>query len=438
MRHHAYRFAAAAVAAVTALALAAPAQAGAVAQPDWMPTLDNDDVVVLVPGTGDAGGADQLGRSRDIGLFGTDPANWPPVRIIDYPAAFGFTIGPVLIPIVGTGTFNGSTDIGSAKAVAAAENHQGNGRVVLNGYSQSAPIAMNAAYLLRLRGTPDEKIMVVVGADSRFPNTGVENVLPSFLPGMLTNGDRDPADLGDAEVYSYCVRGDATCGVGNPLADPLGTLFYLAPGFYLHANMNDDLNDFTEVRRWSSKDGCLANCGNTTYVVYDGGNPWAMMLRDNGVPVSREVDYVISILVPVPEPGVRQKFAGVDVPTPRELQESASKLLGLTVPTSDPDRNAKVRDRLVADATRDDSTPAPPRGQLRTAVTSAANAFSTARRDLKAAVRELAPPKLRDGVAKIQNAVEQRLTDRRQQRAERPRLVERVKATASTQGENNP
>ena len=48
------------------LALAAPAQAGAVAQPDWMPTLDNDDVVVSVPGTGDAGGADQLVGRGDM------------------------------------------------------------------------------------------------------------------------------------------------------------------------------------------------------------------------------------------------------------------------------------------------------------------------------------------------------------------------------------
>ena len=35
------------------------------------------------------------------------------------------------------------------------------------------------------------------------------------------------------------------------------------------------------------------------YIVYDGGNPWGMMLRDLGIPVPKEVDDVLSALFDV-------------------------------------------------------------------------------------------------------------------------------------------
>ena len=130
----------------------------------------------------------------------------------------------VPVNLAGEGTFNESVDIGTDDAMRAAVDAyraNRNQTIILNGYSQSAPVAMNAAYLIHRDGLiPDDKMTVVLGADSRFPNTGVENVVPSFIPGMYTNGDRDPADTGDIQVISYCVRGDATCGVGNPFAHP--------------------------------------------------------------------------------------------------------------------------------------------------------------------------------------------------------------------------
>ena len=161
---------------------------------------------------------------------------------------------------------------------------------------------------------------------------------------MYTNGDRDPADTGDIQVISYCVRGDATCGVGNPFAHPVSTIFYLAPGFYVHAFLNGDINDYDETAEWT--------VGNTTYVVLDGGNPWGMMLRDLGLPVPSEFDAALSTLVPVPMPGEQATVAGQPVPTPRELQERIYQRLGWKVPVTDPDVVDKQDDQSTAQSQR--------------------------------------------------------------------------------------
>ncbi|MGV9709435.1 hypothetical protein ACWDTI_02050 [Gordonia sp. NPDC003424] len=329
-----------------------------VARPPWMPELSaaQGDTVIVIPGTTDYDAADQLERTRDIGLFGVVPGHRPAIRVVNYPAAFGITIGDFPIYLAGDGTFNESVDVGTAKGVAAAEAAYDPSRpdqtIVLNGYSQSAPVAMNIAYMLRKRGTvPADRILVVVGADSRFPNTGVENVVPSFLPGMYTNGDRDAAATGDIAVRSYCVRGDATCGVGNPLANPASTLFYLLPGFYVHAFLNSRINEYKVEKTWDD--------GHTHYVVYNGGNPWGMMLRDRGVPVPRTVDDLLDTAVPVPMPGEQATSGGRPVPTPRELQDIIFARLGWTVPVTDPDRNSATEQKLRDDTTADDSTPAP-------------------------------------------------------------------------------
>lgn len=351
-----------------------------VRQPEWMKNDDGTsllnaergDVIILIPGTTDYDGEDQLNRTRGIGMFGDPPSSAPPVKVVDYPAAFGFTIGDFPIYLAGTGTFNESAYEGTQKGVAAAEaaNDHDNAdqTIVINGYSQSAPVAMNVAYMLKKRyeadpesGVDPSKLLVVVGADSRFPHTGVENVVPSFIPGMYTNGDRNPADTGGIEVISYCVRGDATCGVGNPFTNPVGTFFYLLPGFYVHAFLTYRINEYEIIDKWSSTQtdrGC--GCGNTTYVVYDGGNPWGMMLRDLGIPVPKAADAVLSAIIPVPMPGQESTIAGVAVPTPRELQDIIFDALGLKVTVTDPDRNPDVRDELLTDDTQDDSHEAPP------------------------------------------------------------------------------
>ncbi|OPX10880.1 hypothetical protein B1964_23075 [Gordonia sp. i37] len=346
--------------------------------PPWAPHLDNGDVVVLIPGTTDYDGSDQTARTLGIGLFGgvttdadgktiVDPHAAPSIDIVSYPAAFG--IDPFGFPIylAGSDTFTHSVEVGSINGVRDAETghlQKPAGTVVINGYSQSAPIAMNVAYLLHqknLQGAgdiSDDQLAVIVGADSRFPHTGVENVVPSFLPGMYTNGDRNPADTGDIAVYSYCVRGDATCGVGNPLINPVSTFFYLLPGFYVHAFLTYRINEYSIAKEWTSESG------NTTYIVYDGGNPWGMMLRDLGIPVPKEVDDVLSTLVPVPMPGhrstladlripmpdtLRQQLSAYEVPTPRELQELLYARLGLDVPVHDPDTCAATPSACQAD-----------------------------------------------------------------------------------------
>ncbi|MCH5641076.1 PE-PPE domain-containing protein [Gordonia sp. ABSL49_1] len=351
-----------------------------VAEPEWVAlqigrNFDSGkgDVVILIPGTTDYDGTDQLGRTRDIGMFGTDPDTQPPVQVVDYPAAFGLTIGPLPIYLAGEGTFNESVDIGTRKGVAAAEAAYDPDNpdqiIVINGYSQSSPVAMNVAYMLKERGTiPTDQIVVIVGADSRFPHSGVENVVPSFIPGMYTNGDRDTDDMEGIKVISYCVRGDATCGVGNPFTNPIGTFFYLIPGFYVHAFLTYRINEYEVIDTWSSQApdrGC--GCGNTTYVVYDGGNPWEMMLRDLGIPIPTEVDDILSAIIPVPMPGEQSTIAGVPVPTPRELQDSIYEALGLTVTVTDPDVNKTVRDDMLVDDTQDDSKTATPATTANTA-----------------------------------------------------------------------
>ncbi|MDL9935210.1 PE-PPE domain-containing protein [Gordonia sp. ABSL1-1] len=327
------------------------------ATPVWMLPLHNadGDVVILIPGTTDYDGADQLGRTRDIGLFGTDPADRPAIRIVDYPGAFGFRIGRFPVDLVGEGTYNDSVDIGTRKAVAAVEAAydptKPDQKIVINGYSQSAPVAMNAALMIKDRGNvPLDRIVVVIGADSRFPNTGVENVLPSFVPGLYTNGDRDAADLDGIQVYSYCVRGDSACGIGNPLVHPVATIFYLLPGFYLHGSLNDQINEYEIVREWDD--------GSTHYVVYDGGNPWGMMLRDLGIPVPEEVDDIVDALIPVPMPGEQATIAGHPVPTPRELQVALYAVFGARVPVTDPDVDSDTRASMADEHTPDDSIPA--------------------------------------------------------------------------------
>lgn len=330
--------------------------------PSWAPQLSaaNGDVVIMIPGTTDYDGSDQTGRTLGIGLFGgvvgegtdsahVDTAVAPPVTIVDYPAAFGLDPFGFLIYLAGTDTFSHSVQVGTVNgvtdAIAAYDPQNPGQKVVINGYSQSAPIAMNVAYLLHRNGSiPDDNVIVIVGADSRFPNTGVENVVPSFLPGMYTNGDRDASGTGDIAVYSYCVRGDATCGVGNPLVNPVSTFFYLVPGFYVHAFLNSRINEYEISDTWTD--------GNTTYIVYDGGNPWGMMLRDMGFWVPEEFDDALSAAIPVPMPGhqstladlripmtdeMRETLSGYEVPTPRELQELIYGRLGLDVPVHDPD-----------------------------------------------------------------------------------------------------
>nr|WP_301547014.1 PE-PPE domain-containing protein [Gordonia sp. X0973] len=226
------------------------------------------------------------------------------------------------------GTYNESAAIGTANMVAAAQNTPG--KVILDGFSQSASPVMSAAYLLHtLHVKDDSDVQVVVAADPRFPHTGAEVQMPSFITGLYTNGERDPYDTGDIGVTSICIIGDTTCGMANPLARPISFLVYFLPGFYIHANMYDDAGKFAVVSEQT--------VGNTKYVILDGGNPYGMMLRDLGIPVPKEFDEVMNTLVPRQMPGQASTLFGHDVPTPREVQVALYHALGLKVPVTDPD-----------------------------------------------------------------------------------------------------
>ena len=327
-------------------------------KPSWLPEgLGEDSTVVLIPGTSDftpisstviggAGspmGGDQYGRTVDVGFYdaphGAGSYN-PKIPVVQYPAAFGVVVGNKEFDLTGNGTYNDSVDIGTADGVADAErawvDRGKSGTIVLNGYSQSGPIAMNVAYKLHQKylagdadAIPDANVVVLVGADSRFPNTGIETVIPSVIPGAYTNGPRDESSTGDIRVISYCVRGDSVCGLGNPLAHPLTSALYFLPGATIHGQKGNLVNQYRVV---STKE-----VGATTYVVLDGGNPQGIFLRSLGIPVPPEFDDALDTLVPVPEPGEASKNAGEKLPTPREIQVALYDALGLQVPVTDPD-----------------------------------------------------------------------------------------------------
>ena len=288
-------------------------------KPSWLPEgLGEDSTVLLIPGTSDftpisstaiggAGspmGGDQYGRTVDVGFYdaphGAGSYN-PKIPVVQYPAAFGVVVGNKKFDLTGNGTYNDSVDIGTADGVADAErawvDRGKSGTIVLNGYSQSGPIAMNVAYKLHQKylagdadAIPDANVVVVVGADSRFPNTGIETVIPSVIPGAYTNGPRDESSTGDIRVISYCVRGDSVCGLGNPLAHPLTSAFYFLPGATIHGQKGNLVNQYRVV---STKE-----VGATTYVVLDGGNPQGIFLRSLGIPVPPEFDDALDTLVP--------------------------------------------------------------------------------------------------------------------------------------------
>lgn len=309
------------------LLLVAPAVANA-DRPGFLPTWQPGSKVLILPGTGDPAGEDQVGRTVDVGWFDDENGNRLPYQVVPYPAAFGARAFGVLIPIVGKGTYNESAAIGTANMVAAAQNTPG--KVILDGFSQSASPVMSAAYLLHtLHVKDDSDVQVVVAADPRFPHTGAEVQMPSFITGLYTNGERDPYDTGDIGVTSICIIGDTTCGMANPLARPISFLVYFLPGFYIHANMYDDAGKFAVVSEQT--------VGNTKYVILDGGNPYGMMLRDLGIQVPKEFDEVMNTLVPRQMPGQASTLFGHEVPTPREVQVALYHALGLKVPVTDPD-----------------------------------------------------------------------------------------------------
>lgn len=280
-----------------------------------------DSKVLLIPGTGDPTGVDQVARTY----------RWwgkRAVTVVDYPAAFGIKVGNRTLSLIGDGSYDDSAAVGvhnteKAAASAATSGHA----VILNGFSQGANVAMQTAAQLTRQGVvAPQNLLVVLGADPRFPETGLDAIAPNVLPGVTTGGPRDPSATPGVRVVSYCIRGDSVCGTANPIADPLAAAFYFGPGYYVHAFMYPKVGQYRQVKTWRT--------GNTEYYVYDGGNPVGIMLRDLGIPVDRQFDDAVSKAIPVPMPGVAATRDGKTVPTPRTLvqryQRPAPKALPVT------------------------------------------------------------------------------------------------------------
>ncbi len=317
------------MASVVALVTIGSASAQADTLPEFLPAPQAGETVAIIGGTGDPNAEDMQERTVGNGWF-DQVTN---VLSIKTPASFGISRGgeSVLPIIVGDGvyTYNGSTVVG-AQNVEQVINAT-DGKITLVTMSQGANVVYDAIYNSIKNGSKDSSdITAYLLAPPRFENTGMENVLPSFIPGGYTNGNLDSAATGDAKLSAICVGGDPTCGF-NPYS--LSSYIYIIPGFLqIHSNEYGDIGEMTVVR--------VREDGNITYVsVMMDENPWGAFLRANGVPVSEErFDKVMDLLLPVDVPGERSTIHGKPLQTPRELQVALYEALGWQVPVTAPDQ----------------------------------------------------------------------------------------------------
>jgi len=304
-----------------AFGAATPAQA---ALPWFLPTPTKN--VLVVGGTDDPKAKDMLARTE--GWFGSITP-----KPVETPATFGIgKDGVLVIPIIkgdGSGlTYDGSSSIGAANVVDALGQTEGPVTVVT--ISQGSRAAYDAIYVANRDGVKSgDEMTGVLLAFPRHKNTGIETVLPSFIPGLHTNGPIDPAATGDSTLFVICVAGDPVCGL-NPYSP--SSYFYAIPGFLqIHSKEYGNIDQMEVIR--TDQDG------NVTYIALDPGfNPWGQLLRSYDLPVSSKFDEILTKLVPLDTPGAPPTIAGQPVKSPRELQEALYGLLGLKMPVTAPDQ----------------------------------------------------------------------------------------------------
>lgn len=236
---------------------------------------------IVVPGTGDASGADQFGRMKN--WFGGGER----VLIVNYPA----TIGPIIGGLQAPG-YDSSRDIAVSNTLVAVRDTDGH--VTIYGCSQGAEGAGNAAELIHLLGLkPDEDVSLVLLADPRFPKTGLKEQLKNNHPvvstilaalfDVQTNGQRNPADTGEIQVTSVAIIGDPVTGLETWYLNPVGFVVNSVSGFFMiHSGLGEqsanNLDELEVLKTWRN--------GNTTYVVYNAEHPMVQLLRYIGVSVS--------------------------------------------------------------------------------------------------------------------------------------------------------
>lgn len=253
---------------------------------------------IIVPGTDDRQGVDQLPRMDGWFEEGAD------VLLVDYSATLGPFIGGIFAP-----SYNESSTEGILNTLTVVRNT--NGPVIIYGFSQGSKVAGNVAALISQLGLKEDEVEVVLMADPRFPNTGTEPqlrknhpvfswVLANFL-GVTPEESRDPADTGDIPVTSIAIIGDPAASLETWYLNPLGFLLNTPTGFMMiHSDQSDEANygkldELDVLKTWTD--------GSTTYVVYDAPHPVALFLRHYGIPVDERAERFWELVAPRTIPG---------------------------------------------------------------------------------------------------------------------------------------
>lgn len=282
----------------TAVALSLFVQPSAASpRPPEIPTIPGA-THIIVPGTDDRQGTDQLPRMDGWFEEGAD------VLLVDYSATLGPFIGGLLAP-----SYDESSTEGILNTLTVVRNTDG--PVIIYGFSQGSKVAGNVAALISQLGLKEGEVEVVLMADPRFPNTGTEPqlrknhpvfswVLENFL-GVTPEESRDPADTGHIPVTSVAIIGDPAASLETWYLNPLGFLLNTPTGFMMiHSDQSDEANygkldDLDVLKTWTD--------GNTTYVVYDAPHPVALFLRHYGIPVDERGERFWELVAPRTVPG---------------------------------------------------------------------------------------------------------------------------------------
>lgn len=275
----------AAVVAVLALIVALVLQMGASHAANVVPGINQDaaTTAVKIGGTGDP---------TSSGVPAT-PGDWTDIRI-KYPAAI-----PILEALVGGPTYDASTQVAIARALAEIQKVPAGDNVVLMGNSQGADAVDRAANLAARPVT-----VYTVGS----PNGpgGAARVLPN-LPGVTFS-----QDMPGQNVYrvDYKITGDGIAALRNPLEGgnaPLGTLANGVGYVLYHLGLCDiSYATFRQDRVIYTPNGEVR--------IMDATHPFVKLGQMAGMNITPEQEEAVEAFAPVGEVGV-DSFA----PTPQQV-----------------------------------------------------------------------------------------------------------------------
>lgn len=239
-----------------------------------------DTIVVITPGTDDGTllprSASMMGKRTTL--------------VVNYPQSFW----PIIAGDSGTLPFLSPTYDASKKLAEGSDVevmsalHDADGAhpfVIYTGYSQGADALGNAAETAWSEGLLDSKSMVVLSSDPRSP-WGIKAWLATMplLPqvataiGVESDGARDPAKTGDTQVLSVIIVGDPVSNFQWVWYRPVSSLVVDLAGFLtIHSGMGTET--YGDIDELGTPTYLKSADGNTTYVIYDGQHPLALLTR---------------------------------------------------------------------------------------------------------------------------------------------------------------